>query len=209
MAHLLRCNVFQLAAPEPGLFRLSLAEIATRFDECAKMMAVLMNGDVELALATGPLVLTIAGPGLTAPGVSDMAVLRKSILRLPDFAALRHQPGFGAIHVCFLQNFEVEPDPRGGGLSYTHGFADPPFLYTKEYREERLYTGDSNKPGPPRWLVLLHEFGHLLLRSGHVEADGNLMSDKNKALNITDKQRKKMVRVARRIASGGRCGLWH
>lgn len=209
MAHVLRWNVFQLAAPEPGLFRLSLAEIATRFDECAKMMAVLMNGEVELALATGPLRLAVAGPGLAAPGVSDMAVLRQSILRSPEFAALRHQPGFGAIHVCFLGHFDVEPDPRGGGLSYTHGFADPPFLYTKEYREARLYTGDLDKPGPPRWLVLLHEFGHLLLRNGHDKDDGNFVSENNRTQNITNEQRKKMIRVARRMASSGRCGLWH
>lgn len=202
MAIVLRCNVFQLVAPEPGI-RMGLAEIATRFDECVKMMAVLMQGAVELAVATGPLRLTIPGPSLTTPGLKDMPALRKSIMRAPEFVALRHEPGFGAIHTCFLDHFRVEPNPRGGGLSYTQGFGDYPFLYTKEYKEERLYTGE------PRWLVPLHELGHVLLGKGHVDADGNLMSDKKKALNITDSQRTRIVRVAGRIASSGRCGLWH
>ncbi|WP_439580706.1 hypothetical protein [Elioraea sp.] len=166
-------------------------------------MAQLMNGAVELALATGPLRLAIAGSGLSAPGLKDMPTLRQSILRLPEFVALRHDAGFGAIHVCFLHHFVVEPDPRGGGLSYTQGYADYPFLYTLEYKEERLHTGD------PRWLVLLHEFGHALLGDRHVDHDGNLMSDRKKALNITDQQRARILRVAGRIASSGRRGLWH
>ena len=203
MAIVLRCNVFQVTAPEPGLFRLTLAEIATRFDECAKMMAVLMNGAVELALATGPLRLTIAERRVTTPGIADMPVLRQSILRVPEFVALRHEPRFGALHVCFLDHFKVEPDPRGGRLSYTQGFADEPFLYTREYKEERLYTGE------PRWLVLLHEFGHVLLSKHHVDGDGNLMSEKKKAFSITEPQRAKMLRVAGRIASRGRSGFWH
>lgn len=202
MAIVLGCNVFQLVAPEPGI-RMGLAEIATRFDECAKMMAVLMQGAVELAVATGPLRLTVPGRGLTTPGLEDMPALRKSIMRAPEFAALRHEPGFGAIHACFLDHFRVEPNPRGGGLTYTQGFADYPFLYTKEYKEERLYTGE------PRWLVPLHELGHVLLGSGHVEADGNLMSDRKKAPSITAEQHAKMLRVAGRIASSGRRGLWH
>mgnify|MGYP005840081689 CR=1 FL=1 len=203
MAIVLGCNVFQIAAPEPGLFRLTLAEIATRFDECAKMMAVLMNGAVELARATGPLRLTIAEPNLATPGLKDMTVLRQSILRVPEFVALRQEPRFGALHVCFLDHFKAEPDPRGGGLLYTQGFADEPFLYTKEYREERLHTGE------PRWLVLQHEVGHALIGKHHVDTDGNLMSEKNKALSITEQQRAKMLRVAGRLAARGRGGFWH
>ncbi len=38
MAIVLRCNVFQITAPEPGLFLMELADIRTRFEECAKLL---------------------------------------------------------------------------------------------------------------------------------------------------------------------------
>ena len=60
MAIVLRCNVFQLAPPEPGI-RLPESEIGRRYDECAKVMATMMKSEIELAIAAGPLRLSIPG----------------------------------------------------------------------------------------------------------------------------------------------------
>jgi hypothetical protein len=57
-------------------------------------------------------------------------------------------------------------------------------------------------------MTLLHEFGHALLARSHrdhVEVVGNLMCpDERAGPNVTPEQRKRMLRVAARIAAGGR-----
>lgn len=199
MAIVLRCNVFQLAAPEPGI-RIDPAEVGRRFDETAKMTSVLMGGKVELAVAKGPVRLTI--PNLKTARWGIREELRRAILRLPDFATWRHDPTFGVIHACYVDHVASEPDPRGGGHLNAAGFCDFPFLYVEETPGERVGASE------PRWLVLLHELGHALLGDHHVAAEGNLMSEGRKALHLTPEQRVRFLRVAGNIAATGRRGLW-
>jgi hypothetical protein len=204
MAIVLRCNVLQLAPPEPGL-RLPESEIALRFDECKKVMSTMMNGDIELTIATGPLRLTI--PGYRTPGASDIAALTRRIAHMPQFVALRGSAGFGPIHVCYIDAFLPDRDQNRGGLSHTQGCTEYPFLFTTEYVHERIGFG-----GSPRWITLLHEFGHALLARSHrdhVEVAGNLMCpDERAGPNVTPEQRDRMRRTATRIAAGKRPDPW-
>lgn len=205
MAIVLRCNVLQLAAPEPGI-RMDPAEVGRRFEETAKMTAVLTSGQVELSVAKGPARLTI--PDLKTARWGIRTELRRAILRSPDFTAWRHDPAFGVIHACYVDHLAAEPDPEGGGLTFSEGFCDFPFLYVAETPGNWVAAPTTTQNGEPRWLVLLHELGHALLGSHHVKQTGNLMSEKKKALHMTPEQHAKFVRVAGRIAATGRRGLW-
>jgi len=204
MAIVLRCNVFQLAHPEPGI-RLPESEIAVRFDECKKVMATMTNGDIDLAIASGPLRLAI--PGYRTPGSADIPALTRTIAHMPQFVALRGSGNFGPIHVCYIDAFLSEHDQTRGGLMHTQGCTEYPFLFTAEYRYERIGFG-----GSPRWITLLHEFGHALLKRSdrdHVEVAGNLMCrDERAGPNVTPEQRALMLRTAARIAAGKRPDPW-
>jgi hypothetical protein len=190
MPIVVRCNVFQIMDADPGI-RLPLDQIGIRFDETAKLMAIMTGNAINLAVAAGPIGITIKGLR-----VSATPALGRSIRRTPDFGNLRACPGFGPIHACYVQDFPVEQ--HDGKLEFVQGYTDYPFAFSEEYVPER-------RGEMPRWFPMLHEFGHLLLGRHHVDVVGNLMYRKEGAApNVTPEQLKRMLRAAERIAAGGR-----
>lgn len=186
----LRCNVFQLIS-SAGELRPSLTDIAKRFADAQNGLQYLLDGQIDLAVATGPEAVIVTYKDPVPP--DGEKVVCQAVQRAPKFAELRALPGFGAIHVCFVTAFTPSRSEGDGKLACTEGYGEYPFILAAEGADLALAR-----------MVLVHEFGHLLLGPRHFPGDGNLMSDGSHYATLTPDQKKRMLDNATRIASGHR-----
>ena len=82
----LRCNVFQLIS-SAGELRPSLADIAKRFADARNGLQYLLDGQIDLAVATGPEAVIVTYKDPVPP--DGEKVVCQAVQRAPRFAELR------------------------------------------------------------------------------------------------------------------------
>lgn len=192
MAFELRCNLFQVKSSEPGL-RMDPAVLGAWFDGTRMMMRALLGGQVELVDGNRPFAVTVEYKDPLPRGQEH--ALHRSMQAAQPVATLRATPGHGPINVYFIAAFAPGRNEWSGKWETCLGYGDFPFIIVSETATG--WTAEYNR------LVLLHEFGHLLLGRGHEDSlPDNLMNPGGR--EVTPRQRHRMIENARRIARGHR-----